>query len=293
MQLKALNVVVNRPEFEFNPTNCSPMSITGALTGNEGAKPRDVLTVPGRQLRGAPVPAQADGIGRGQGSKANGTTFSVKIESPGLGQANIHKVDLTIPAKLPSRLTTIQKACLEKVFNANPASCDEGSVIGEGDRPHAGVQEPAERARPISSPTATRRSRTSSSCSRAKASTIVLDGKTDIKNGVTYSKFETAPDAPFTTFETVLPAGPHSALTPNVPEDEDFNLCKTSSVVMPTEITGQNGAFIKAGNHSVAVLGCKGVEGFKVTKAQLLAKALKGLPDEVQGREQEEQARRV
>ena len=46
--------------------------------------------------------------------------------------------------------------------------------------------------------------------------TLVLDGKTQIKDGVTYSKFDSAPDAPFTTFETVLPAGPHSALTANV-----------------------------------------------------------------------------
>ena len=27
---------------------------------------------------------------------------------------------------------------------------------------------------------------------------LVLDGKTQIKNGITYSKFESAPDAPFT-----------------------------------------------------------------------------------------------
>ena len=47
--------------------------------------------------------------------------------------------------------------------------------------------------------------------------TLILDGKTDIKNGITYSRFESAPDAPFTTFETVLPAGPHSALTAYCP----------------------------------------------------------------------------
>ena len=30
------------------------------------------------------------------------------------------------------------------------------------------------------------------------------------QNGITYSRFESAPDAPFTIFETVLPAGPHA-----------------------------------------------------------------------------------
>jgi len=102
---------------------------------------------------------------------------------------------------------------------------------------------------------------------------IVVDGKTYIHNGITYSKFETSPDAPFTTFETVFPAGPHSALTPSVPESENFNLCK-QTLTIPTEITGQNGAFISQ-TTKVAITGCKGVAAFKATKAQLLAKALK------------------
>ena len=53
----------------------------------------------------------------------------------------------------------------------------------------------------------------SSSCSRAKGLTIILDGKTQIKHGVTTSSFEALPDAPFSGFETTLPEGPHSALT--------------------------------------------------------------------------------
>ena len=84
----------------------------------------------------------------------------------------------------------------------------------------------------------------SSSCCRAKASTLVLDGKTDIKDGITYSHFETAPDAPFTTFETELPAGPKSILGAYASAKEPYNLCN-ANLQMPTEITGQNGAVIR------------------------------------------------
>ena len=74
----------------------------------------------------------------------------------------------------------------------------------------------------------------------------------------------------------MFPAGPHSALTPSVPESENFNLCK-QKISLPTEITGQNGAVISQ-TTNVAITGCTGVEAFKkvkLTRAQLLAKALK------------------
>ena len=115
--------------------------------------------------------------------------------------------------------------------------------------------------------------------------TLVLDGKTEIKNQITYSKFESAPDAPFTVFETVLPAGPHSALTANVPEKAKFNLCN-SSLSMPTEIIGQNGAVIKQ-NTKIALQGCKKVGSVKpsLSRAQLLKRALASLPQTAQARQ--------
>jgi len=271
-QLKALNVTVNRPNFEFNPTNCKTQSIKATLKGAGGGEEPVSAPFQPTNCGALPFKPKLTASVVGQGSKANGTTFSVKLESPGLGQANIQKVDLTIPALLPSRLTTIQKACLEAVFNANPASCDEGSVIGEGvvhtpvfKNPlrgpaylvsHGGAEFPDVEF-----------------VLQGENVTIVVDGKTHITHGVTYSKFETSPDAPFTSFETIFPAGPHSALTPNVPESENFNLCKTT-LSLPTEMTGQNGAFISE-TTPVEVTGCKGVAAFKETKAQRLAKALK------------------
>ena len=102
---------------------------------------------------------------------------------------------------------------------------------------------------------------------------LVLDGKTQIKNQITYSKFESAPDAPFTVFETVLPAGPHSALTANLPEKAKFNLC-SSSLAMPTEIVGQNGAVLKQ-TTKIALPGCKKVTVSRpLSRSQLLKRAL-------------------
>ena len=96
---------------------------------------------------------------------------------------------------------------------------------------------------------------------------VVLDGKTDIKKGITYSRFDTVPDAPVEKFETVFPAGPHSALTANVPESEHFNLCKHGNeLVIPTEITGQNGAVLKQ-QTQVTLEGCGEVQCFTAAKS--------------------------
>ena len=103
--------------------------------------------------------------------------------------------------------------------------------------------------------------------------TLILDGQTDIKKGITTSTFNAVPDAPVSSFETTLPEGPHSALTSNVPESKDFSLCG-QKLTMPTTITAQNGAVITQ-QTKIPVLGCGAVAGVKFTRSQKLAKALK------------------
>jgi hypothetical protein len=68
------------------------------------------------------------------------------------------------------------------------------------------------------------------------------------EKGITISTFSSVPDAPISTFDLVLPEGPHSALAGY------GNLCK-SKLNMPTAITGQNGAVIKQKTR-IAVAGC-------------------------------------
>jgi hypothetical protein len=275
LQLKRVIATVDRPNFQFNPTSCAPMSIDGSISGAEGATQPVSSPFQVGNCSALPFSPKLTASAAGAASKANGTSFAVKLESAGLGQANIAKVSLALPKELPSRLTTLQKACVAAVFEANPASCPPESVIGQ-----ASIHTPVLR-NPLSGPAYL--------VSHANAGfpdvefvlqgegvMLVLDGKTDIKKGITYSRFESAPDAPFTTFETTLPAGPHSALTANVPETAKFSLCG-QSLQMPTEITAQNGALIKQAT-KIAVTGCATVRANKakrLTRAQKLKRALK------------------
>jgi hypothetical protein len=279
-QLKQIIVTVERPgnqPFEFNPTNCEELELKGHLGGWEGASPpfSEPFYVTG--CGSLPFAPKLTATVKAQGSKFNGTSFKVTVESPGLGQANIHKVDLTLPAVLPSRESTIEKACLAATFEANPASCDEGSVIGEGVVTTPVFKNPLRGPAYLVSHGAAEFPDVEFVL-QGEGVKILLDGKTDIKKGITYSKFETSPDAPFTKFESIFPEGPHSALTTYVPEAENYNLCKhASQLVIPTVIVGQNGAAIEQSTH-VSLEGCGGVEAFhkaKLSRAQKLAKALK------------------
>ncbi len=271
-QIKQLNVTIDRPGFEFNPTNCSPMQVTGTLSGYEGGSEPVSTPFEVSNCASLPFAPKLTATTGAHGSKVDGSSFDVTIESAGLGQAGIHKLDLTLPEALPSRLTTIQKACLASVFEANPAGCEEGSVVGEGI-----VHTPVFK-NPLRGPAYLVSHGNAAFPDvefvlQGEGVLLVLDGKTDIKKGVTYSKFETNPDAPFTKFESIFPTGPHSALTVDTKISADYDLCG-KTLNMPIEITGQNGAFKKL-TTKIGVMGCGGVKSYKVTKAQLLAKALK------------------
>jgi uncharacterized repeat protein (TIGR01451 family) len=269
VQLKAINVQVDRPNFQFNPTNCNRMSITGALSGSQGGS--ESVSAPFQVANCANLPfapkltAHVDR----KGSKANGVGFFVKLESPGLGQANIHEVELQLPIALPSRLSTIQQACRDSVFEANPAACDEGSVIGKAVIHTPVLKNPLEGPAYLVSH-ANLAFPDVVFVLQGEGIKLVLDGHTDIKKGITYSRFETAPDAPFSTFETSLPAGPHSALGVNVASQLNYSLCG-ANLAIPTKIVSQNGAIINETTQANPT-GCVGVKQFKETRLQ---KALK------------------
>jgi hypothetical protein len=273
VQLKQINVTVDRSEFEFNPTNCSGLSVTGTIAGGAGALA--VVSSPYGVTGCAALPFKPTlaASTKGNASKPNGAELRVKVASSP-GQANITKTKLVLPVTLPSRLTTIQKACPDAVFEKLPygKSCEAGSNIGE-----AIVHTPV-----LSKPLEGKGYLVSHGNAafpdvefvlEGEGITLVLDGQTDIKKGITTSTFNSLPDAPIQTFEAILPEGPHSALTSNVPESKHFSLCG-QKLVMPTTITGQNGVVVEQ-QTKIPVEGCAAVKASKESRSTKLAKALK------------------
>jgi len=247
LDIRSIRIDIDRPAFMFNPSSCAPLAVAGTLAGSSGS------------VAGVSYPFQASdcallafkprltALAQGRTSKRDGASLHVKVTS-GPGQANIGKVKVDLPLQLPSRLTTLQKACLNAVFVVNPASCPEGSVVGQ-----ASAVTPL-LANALSGP-AYLVSHGGAAFPdleivlQGEGITLVLDGATDIKKGITSSAFRALPDAPITSFDLVLPEGPHSALAANT------NLCSVKALRMPTAITGQNGAVLKQ-TTTIAVSGC-------------------------------------
>jgi hypothetical protein len=254
--IRSIYAIINRSGFMFNPTNCNAASFSGTATSVEGktAALESHFQVGSCQvLKFAPDFTLSTAA---RTSRSGGASLDAKIVYPtgelgadqATSQANIASVKVELPKRLPSRLTTLQKACPARVFEANPAGCPAGSIVG-----HATALTPV-------LPTAlTGPAYFVSHGGEAFPSLIVvlqgngvtvdLVGTTFIsKKGITSSTFKEVPDVPVNTFELQLPEGPYSALAAN------RSLCK-GTMTVPTEFTGQNGATLKQST-KLKVTGC-------------------------------------
>jgi hypothetical protein len=267
IQVKTVNVLVDRPDFVFNPTSCAPMSIGGSATSREGSTANfsSSFQVTGcGDLRFKPEFKVSTS---GKTSKAKGASLDARVSFPkgALGtQANIAKVKVDLPKQLPSRLTTLQKACTAATFDANPGACPAASVIGI-----------VKALTPTLPTTLTGPVYFVSHGGAAFPDLVIVlqgDGvRVDLtaatfinKAGITSSTFKTVPDVPVSSFELYLPEGPYSALTAN------GNLC-ASKLVMPTAFTAQNGMTIHQST-PIAVTGCPKTKAHKAQKARKAAR---------------------
>jgi hypothetical protein len=270
LDVRSVDVTIDREGFMFNPTNCEPLAVSGTIGSAEGAVANVSNHYGAANCATLPFKPSFTASTQAKTSKVNGASLVVKVtQKP--GEANIAKVDLQLPKVLPSRDSTLQKACTEAQFNANPAGCPAGSVIGT-----ATARTPVLQA-PLTGPAYLVSHGGAAfpdveyvlqADERGGDVEIVLDGKTQIKKGITYSRFETVPDAPISSFETSLPEGPHSIFSTEYPGRT--NLC-ASNLLMPITIVGQNGA-VEEHEPRIEVTGCR--EALSISSRSLKSRTL-------------------
>jgi hypothetical protein len=267
--LRTINAVIDRPGFMFNPTNCNPQAFSGTATSTAGATapvstPFQVGSC--QALKFAPDFKVSTS---GKTSRQDGASLDAKIVYPtgvlganqASSQANIASVKVDLPKQLPSRLTTLQKACTAAQFDVNPAGCPKESLVGSATAitpvlpvpltgpayfvSHGGEAFPQLIV-----------------VLRGYGVTVDLVGDTFIsKAGITSSTFKQVPDVPITSFDLKLPEGKFSALASNLPESDHGNFCG-QTLTMPTAFTGQNGAVINQST-PITIEGCSTSLSFK------------------------------
>ncbi|HEV3092933.1 MAG TPA: hypothetical protein VGY30_00300 [Solirubrobacteraceae bacterium] len=248
-EVKALKVVIDRPEFMFNPSGCQSQQFTGTAASVQGATAGLAVPYSSAECSALPFGPKLTASVVGKPSRTNGIGFYVKIVEGYKWESNAHFVKVELPKQLPSRATTLQKACKVAIFEANPAQCAAGSVIGTvsavtSSLPvringpvylvgHGGAKFP-EVVMVL----------------QGYGVTIYVYGETFIsKAGITSTTFENVPDAPIPLFEMHLPAGPGSILSAN------GDLC-ASQLHIPTELVAYNGLTVKE-SPRIAVPGCR------------------------------------
>ncbi len=252
LEIQHVNATTTRGNFQFNPTNCSKMALTGTVQLNEGGT--STITTPFQVTNCAALKFEPkfSVSTSAKTSRTSGASLSAKLTYPNVPQgtdADIAKVKVELPKQLPSRLTTLQKACTATQFEANPAACPAASKIG-----YAVVHTPLIPV-PLTGPAifVSHGGEAFPSLTlvlQGYGITIDLVGTTFIdKAGITSTTFKTVPDQPFSSFELTLPEGPYSALT------TAGNLCTAKNLTMPTEFLAQNGAELKQST-KIAVTGC-------------------------------------
>jgi hypothetical protein len=301
VHLRNIRVYVNRNNFMLNPTSCPAQTLSATVLGNGPSNNSVTVSDPFQTADCSSLKFEPkfQVSTSGKTSKAEGASLNVKLTYPAnaLGNdSNIKQVKVELPVQLPSRLTTLQKACTQAQFKANPANCPAASLIGMAKAITPILPVPLEGPVYFVS-NGGEAFPNLIMVLQGDGVTIDLVGDTFIsKSGITSSTFKAVPDQPVSSFELELPEGKFSALAAN------GNLCvptktvtvkkkvtvrvkgkkktvtrkvkqtQATSLQMPTEFVGQNGAVVKQ-TTAVSVTNCLKAKPAKKKKATPKKKA--------------------
>jgi hypothetical protein len=201
LRARFLGVLLDRPDFVINPTNCDPFAVRSDVYGDGGgfkqlsshfqvANCTDLPFGPklGLRLRGA--------------TKRRGHPAIRAVLGAGAGDANIKRVQVTLPKGQLLDNSHIETVCTRPDFAAE--ACPVGSMVGQ-----------AEAVTPLLAEPLTGSVHLRSSSNRLPDLVIDLEGQVDVElagrvdsvNGRLRTTFEGVPDVPVSRFVLNLVGG--------------------------------------------------------------------------------------
>ncbi len=268
LRLQGIKLDIDRANFIFNPTNCKTQQINARIEGSSGGSAELANRFAVGGCYGLAFKPKLEASTSARTSIASGASFDIKLAFPELDQgtaANLARVRVALPRHLPSRLTTLQGACVESTFEVDPSACPGTSVVGIA-RARTPVLS-SELRGPVYL-VSHGRGAFPSPIAVLQDDDIRLDlaSSTTVDNaGISEIAFNAIPDMPLVDLELYLPQGPHSMLSANTslcPLTKTLRTTKLKIIrqasghtvtrrvpaparlLMPTELVAQNGAVI-------------------------------------------------
>jgi hypothetical protein len=251
LDIRTIHLSIDRSGFILNPTDCSRLSVTGTVHGSDGASATVASPFQAVDCASLPFKPKFTASTQAHTSKRRGASLRLKL-ALGAGQANLAKVRVILPERLPVRLATLQSACLAGIFDADPASCPAGSVVGA-----------ATASTPLLAHPLTGRAYLVARAGSypdlvlvlsGEGITLYLDGNLELKKRLISVTFNSIPDVPISTFAATFPEGQHSIFASDLPGWAKGSMCGRR-LRMLTELAAHNGARRKQ-TTKIAVTGC-------------------------------------
>jgi hypothetical protein len=266
VELRIQQVIVNMdaPGFMFNPTDCSPKTITATLTSVDGAEAEVGSPFGVRGCKDMPLAGRVGMTFTAppQDGGHTGLTFNLG----GLpGHSNVRQIQAILPAGVGARLDgPLQTPCSESDYAAD--ACGESARIGHARAATPVLPEPlAGNVYFIENPGGNRLPRIGMKLKGAIQLDVV--GEVEITpSGRVVATFAGIPDVPISDFELKLESGSQAVLTSS-------GLCRKPGAA-DIEVIGHTGKQVKE-RLAVQVTGCSAASSQKAKKKRAKKRAAK------------------
>jgi hypothetical protein len=243
VHLRDIRAYTDRPRFVLNPTSCKRTSTASTVLGSgldfgslADDRPVTVSTpFQAADCAALPFKPRLRLSLKGGTKRSDHPKFIARLNMNGIGEAGISRAQVTIPHSEFLDQGNIKTICTRVQFRAgagNGAQCPAGSIYGKARATTPILDQPLE------GPVYLRSSENPLPDLVAALHNpqveIVLVGRIDSVNGQIRNTFETAPDAPVSTFTLEMQGGKKGLL------ENSTNLCKGTHKAIAA-FTGQNG----------------------------------------------------